>query len=304
MMQLQSASHTRLGARARVAVLREMMIFRYLSSSLLIASLLLAQATAFARPAPLTAEAKAAKETAHEAAVVAKQAKAYYEQKQFSLAAELYRRAYLLNQTRPEFLYGVGRSEQMAGHLPAAREALENLRRLLPANHPLQAKAAASLVEMQEIVAEPIIVIPPPVPVTPTFVEPAAAPTPVVVHVEAPKPTMVVTQTPIEPNTGHAWTQAAMWSGGVLVVSAVVLAIWAEVDRSALDADLGNIRGADAVSRQRTVNTMSTGSVIAAAAGAGALALGLYWRIGEQAASLRTPLLTAGPTALALTWRF
>ena len=286
-----------------VAVFGEMMTFRSPSRLLLVALLLMA-ASAHARPAPpAAAAAKPAKETAHEAAVVARQAKAYYGNKQFALAAELYRRAYVLNPARPEFLYGVGRSEQMAGHTQEARAALESLRQLLPPNHPLQSKAAASLVAMQDVVAEPVVVIPPPAPITPTVaVEPPRAPTPLVVEPEPPPP--VIAKLPPPEAPGHALTQAAMWAGGGLIVAAIGLAIWAEADRSALTSDLGAIRGTEATTRQERINSLSTASVIAAAAGAGALALGLYWRIGEQSTSQRTPTLTATPTTVGLTWRF
>ena len=290
---------------------REMMTFRYLSRLLILATLLHATLVS-ARPTKATspeatAAAKTAKETAHEAAVVAKQAKAYYGQKQFALAAELYRRAFELNPTRPEFLYGVGRSEQMAGHLPQAREALEKLRQLLPPTHKLQSKAAEALVEMQEVVAEPVVVIPEPVAVTPTTpvtvaVDPPRSPTPLVAHVDPTPPPIVVAQP--SPETGHTMTQAAMWTGGAFVVTGIALALWAQIDRSLLNADLGAIRGTEASSRQETINSLSTASVVAVAAGAGALALGLYWRIGEQSPAKRTPTLTATLTSVGLSWRF
>ena len=285
-----------------VVVLGEMMTFRCLSSFVLIVTLL-TSSIADARPhTRAAAQLHSAKASAHEAAVVARQAKAYYQKKQFALAAELYRRAYELNPARPEFLYGVGRSEQMAGHLPQARAALESLRQLLPPKHPLQAKAAASLVAMQEIVAEAVEVIPPPMAVTPVAqptptlaVAPPVAPTPVVV--EASPLTVVRSDSP------RALTRTAMWTGGALIVAGIALAVWAEVNRSTLAADLGVIRGTEAATRQQTVNSLSTASVISVAAGAGALALGLYWRIGETA-NPRTPVLTATPSTVQLSWRF
>ncbi len=283
------------------------MTFRYLSRLPLLVLLLLAT-LAHARPAhQADPAARTARETAHEAAVVAKQAKVYYDKKQFALAAELYRRAYQLNPLRPELLYGVGRSEQMAGHIAVAREALTSLRQLLPPMHPLQAKAATSLVEMQEVVAEPVVVIPQPVvvvpqPVTPTVaVEAPAPPTPVVAQVVASRQPPIVVPPAENP---HLLTQAAMWTGGGLILAGITMAIWAEVDRGALADALGTIRGTDATTRQDHINTLSTASVVAVAAGAGALALGLYWRIGEQTAGQRTPTLTVTPTSLGLAWRF
>jgi tetratricopeptide (TPR) repeat protein len=282
-----------------------MMTFRCLSSLLILT--LLAPQVALARPVKhVSAEAKAlaktAKQNAHEAAVVAKQAKAYYQQKQFALAAELYHRAYELNPARPEFLYGVGRSEQMAGHIPQARTALESLRELLPPKHPLQAKAAKSLVEMQDVAVHTVEVIPPPVvvlPVAPTPVEVVAlplAPTPVaIVQLPQPPPTIVKSESP------HPVTTGTMLMGGALIVTGIALAIVAEIDRSALAADLGVIRGSEAATRQQTVNSLSTGSVIAVAAGAGAMALGLYWRMGETA---KSPVLSATPSTVQLSWRF
>lgn len=286
------------------------MSFRFLSKLLIVVALG-TPATAQPRPAKNAPATQVAKETAHEAAVVAKQAKSYYGQKQYALAAELYRRAFLLNPTRPEFLYGVGRAEQMAGRTAEARQALEELRRLLPPNHPLQAKAAVSLVAMQEVVAEPVVVIPSPVvvppsePVTPTVaVILPAAPTPAVNVSRPPEPPVVAAQPQPLGEPSHTMSQVAMWAGGTLVVSGIAMALWAEVDRSLLASDLGVIRGTEAASRQQTINGLSTASVVAAAAGAGALALGLYWRIGEQSAGQRTPTLTASLTSVGLTWRF
>lgn len=287
-----------------------MMTFRCPSRLLLVALCLIA-VTAQARPTPeAVLAAKQAKETAHEAAVVAKQAKAYYQQKQFALAAELYRRAYQLNPLRPEFLYGVGRSEQMAGHRKEAREALESLRRLLPSAHPLQAKAAASLVEMQDVVEEPTVVIPPPIvvpppaPATPTVaIEPIAAPLPIAPTPELAQLPPVVVQTPPE-GPSHAFTQAAMWTGAGLTLAGIGLAIAAEVERGSLVAAKGTIRGTEASSRQDTINTLSTVSVVAVAMGAGSLALGLYWRFGERSAGERQPTLSLTPTSLRLAWRF
>ena len=99
------ASTKRASTRTRAArVALEMMSFRFLSKLLIVVALG-TPATAQPRPAKNAPATQVAKETAHEAAVVAKQAKSYYGQKQYALAAELYRRA-IIDQAGGEAIRG------------------------------------------------------------------------------------------------------------------------------------------------------------------------------------------------------
>lgn len=290
------------------------MTFRSRNSAwLVLVALLASPVHARGRPSPAAAAAHAA---AHDAAVVARQAKGYFGQRKFDLAAELYGRAYQLNPSRPEYLYGVGRAEQMAGRVHEARSALETLQKLLPAGHPLQAKASAALAQLRAAEPPPVVPTPPPPPPTevalPVAVSPAAAPTPTAASLPAP-PTPVVAARPPPPPPSvsltapppqHLMTQAAMWTGGAAILTGIGLAIGAEVMRSQLVDDLGVIRGTEAADRQRTINALSTASLIAVAAGAGGLALGLYWRIGEAAEGARGPVVSVGPSSVGVSWRF
>lgn len=284
-------------------------ICRCLNSFLLI-SLVVLPAEARPRKGLKTA----ATNSVHEAAIVAKQARAYYDKKDFALAAELYDRAYVLNPARPEYLYGVGRARQMAGRLEDARMALERLQALLPQNHPLQQKAEKSLKEIADAEkAKPPIVIAEPVQVTPTVVQVVEIPqvvTPVVALAPPPTPTQPQVPAPVEmqvvkpaeilSDSNNFGANATIIGGAALGVLGIGLSIWARVEQNALADDLGKVRGPEAASRQREINNLSTASLVSSVVGAGALALGLYWRLGEHRAQ---PVLTASPTWVGLAWR-
>jgi tetratricopeptide (TPR) repeat protein len=97
-----------------------------------------------ATPVPL---AVAATKASNEAAIVAKQALQYYNDKQWAMAAELYRRAYRIDPTKPEYLFGVGRAEQRAGRYKEALLAFETLLTILPEGDGFRAKAQRALDE-------------------------------------------------------------------------------------------------------------------------------------------------------------
>ncbi len=142
---------------------------------------------------PSACHAAVADKQVKEADKVATAAKVVYEQGQFPVAADLYRKAFRLNPAKPDYLYGVGRAEQRAGRYAQAKAAFEQLLALIPSDDPLAEKARKALGEVAAAdkaaqptpkPAEPAKAIPPPV-VVPAPVAPAAAPTPV--HQE-PKP--------------------------------------------------------------------------------------------------------------------
>jgi len=132
--------------------------------------------------------------------ILSEQAMDYFKNGQFALAAELYRKAFRLDPGRPEYLFGVGRSEQKAGRLPQARAAFDQVVALLPVSEPLAVKAQKALEELAAApTPAPAAPAPAPAPVAaaaPVAPTPAAAPAPVVAS--AP-PVPIVTADKIKP---------------------------------------------------------------------------------------------------------
>jgi len=102
-------------------------------------------------PVPL---AWAASKASVEAGIVAKQALQYYNAKQWAIAAELYRRAYRIDPTKPEYLFGVGRAEQRAGRYKEAILAFETLLTILPVGDGFRAKVEGAVAETRAQKAE------------------------------------------------------------------------------------------------------------------------------------------------------
>ena len=92
--------------------------------------------------------AHAAAPQAATGATVASEAKGYFDRGKWEMAAELYRRAFELDRSRPEYLYGVGRAEQENGKLEPARIAFDQLLALLPNTNPLYAKCKIRMAEL------------------------------------------------------------------------------------------------------------------------------------------------------------
>ncbi len=232
---------------------------------LLLASLAVAPTPAFAGNA-----------TVVEAAGVAKQAMDYYKAGEFTMAAELYRRAFRIDPTRPEYLFGLGRSLQNAQKYQDAMLAYESLLALLPATDPWSKKGRNALRELQTTMAalertlptkpevkpepaplpvakpapEPVKPAPPPEPVAPptpvkpppVVVTPVAAPV-VVKPVAA--PVVVATAPPADP--APRWRTYARWgllgAGAVAVIAGAAVYGSAASDRSALDGKLAQTQG-------------------------------------------------------------
>ena len=72
---------------------------------------------------------------------MSKQALDYYYKGKYPIATELYRRAYALDPSRPEYLYGAARSEHKAGHKAAAVKLYEELLQKAPPASPHAVKA-------------------------------------------------------------------------------------------------------------------------------------------------------------------
>jgi tetratricopeptide (TPR) repeat protein len=190
-----------------------------------------------------------------EAAMVAKQAIDYYQNGQFALAAELYRRAYRIDPTKPEYLYGVGRSEQKAGRVAEARLAFTALRGLLPSTDPYFRKCEQALDELNAVEN------PPAVDAKPVEVVPAAP---------------VQVQTPaIEPSHALPWTLVA--TGGALFVTGLAVTLSTISDANAwgrhsttTDAS-GQIIGTDYQSASNTVSSLNTRTGVGIGLGVGGL---------------------------------
>ena len=174
------------------------------------------------------------------------------------------------------------------------------LRRLLASRHPLQAKAAAALVAMQEVVADPVVVIPSPARVAPEVpvaalvtASPCAVPTPPEAHTELPRDPTCAAQTFPE----RVPDFVTMGAGGLLMAAGAALAIWADHDRRAQSGDSGGLQAAESRSRTHSVSILA---IVSATVGAGALAVGWYGRAPDR----MSPTLTASRTSVGLAWRF
>ena len=106
-------------------------------------------------PATTSATNKPQLTPAQEADECAKLGKAIYDKEQFAAAAELYRRAFRLYPAKPDYLYGVGRSEQRAGRYNLAKVAFQQLLALIPTDDPLAARARKALAEIAEVLEPP-----------------------------------------------------------------------------------------------------------------------------------------------------
>ncbi len=267
-------------------------------------TLLLALPVFAAAPAPAT-----------EAAMVAKQAIDYYQNQQYALSAELYRRAYRIDPTKPEYLFGVARSEQKAGNMKAARLAFETLKGLLPVTDPFYLKCQKTLDEMDaaEKTARPpppavpppqVIQAPPPVVETP---KPLPPPSVVVVKpVEAPPkvvavaPLPVVVQAPVDRTESKLlpWTLVA--GGGALFLAGLGVSLSTLSDAAAWNRDSsslganGKIIGTNYETASATVTSLNTRLGVGIGLGVGGLACAgvgtwLLLRHPDKVALLPTP---------------
>ncbi len=258
-----------------------------------------------------------------EAAIVAKQAIDYYQNGNPAMAAELYRRAFQLDPTKADYLFGVGRSEQKAGRVREATAAYENVVALLPSTNPLARKAQTALAELradaaptqaQNLANRPLVAEKVP--------EPARAPEPApatVAPVPAPAHVAPAAQPAAAPAPGD-WHRPVGWSlvavSGAGVVGAVILAVLASKNQSDLNGfktsaglyDPTRITPTDVGSRQTSINSLWTGvgiagGVAAVAGGVGAWALLTAPSPGSPVQSMT---LTPGPgdVGLGLAGRF
>lgn len=268
--------------------------------------LVVTAALLLAMPAHAANPKSAAPEQAQEAVIVSKQAKAYFDRGQYALAAELYRRAYEIDRSRPEFLFAIGRAEQKAGRLREALAAFEQLLTLLPVSNPLHIKAKVAVTEIRLALSP--VPAQQPEQATPAANQPqapTALPVPVTPSVDAKVasvPTVVVApvRAPAETEGSRAQLRRAGWIAGALGLAAAGgLAVVAGIRDAQLADDKGKITGDQARDRQGTINGLSTAAAVCGAVGLGGLALG-WWYLGDG------PRVQVGADArqVWLAWRF
>ena len=220
--------------------------------------------------APAWAGARAAAGNARAVALSA-QARAAYDSGEFARAAQLYRQALQTDPTEPQYLYGIGRSEQMGGRCPDALVAFAELRKRLPPDHPLMARAAAAIASCRPAPAPAVVA--PPEPATPVAA-PVALPSPaseVAAIVEAP-PIVAVSPVLAAPQT-PPWS---LWLALGLAAGAGSTAAWAGWQTLQLDAERGTLAGPAAAARQTTLNYASTIAAVMGAAASAALSHALW----------------------------
>ncbi len=280
---------------------------------LVAAVLLLALPVLAAPPAP-----------AVEASMVAKQAIDYYRHQAYVASADLYRRAYRIDPTKPEYLFGVGRSEQKAGKFKAARLAFESLMGLLPGTDPYFLKSQKALDEIDAVeksaAPPPLPVAPPPVAQPPrsTVEPPQPLPPPAVVVVKtvetlpqrepvAPPPVVLQAPRRLAENELVPWALVA--GGGALFIAGLGVSLSTLADAAAWKRDSGTlgpdgkIVGTNYQTASATVTSLNTRLGVGIGLGVGGLACAgggtwLLLRHPDKVALLPTP------QGLLLTGRF
>lgn len=248
----------------------------------LLATLLLACLTA----APADARPDASR--AHDQSVRARKA---YDAGEFVRAANLYRLAYQLNANEPTYLYGIGKSEQMAGRCAMADKAFAELKARLPTTHPIFARTTAAeelchppspVNTAPPVPAVSVVVVP--VTLTPTVDEAAAAP--VAVVIAPPAPPVPVNAAPIlatqrTPRRSTSWTLWAGVGAGVVASATGAWAGWATAD---LDGQVGHMSPSDARDRQVTINGASTAAAVLGGLALAGIGHGIwsYWQGAER----------------------
>lgn len=284
-------------------------------------------------PVALAAARKvAAVSPADEALDLARTARKVYEAGQFSAAAELWRKAFRLDPSKPDYLYGVGKAEQRAGNFAKAKAAFEQLLALVPADDPLAERSRKAMAEMAKA--------PEAAEKAPASVEPAAPP-PIAHGREVPAPPAETLEPPSapsplpaastpsaapeQPRPGAAVPVIAIanppawpvWgAGGVAVAAAVGAAVFAGLAMSAdSDADPYRIAGtvefdparisqADAKDRLDTIN--NRWMVAGVCSGVAMVSLGalgwMKWRGAPKANSSDGPSLKFHSNGAVLAW--
>jgi len=262
-----------------------------------------------------------------EASVVAKQAMDYYASGQFALAAELYRKAFRINPTQTDYLFGVARSEQRLGRIAESRAAFQQLLAVLPASDPLTAKSLQALEAMKRdedakvrpvAPPKPAEEAPPKVPekVKPADVQAKPVETPArraeVTPGKTAEAAKTATATPpvfIDKPGADAFggtRRTAGWAaaaGGVaLAIVAGTMAGVAASDEAWLDGhDARNITRSQAISSQESINRVWTGAAVSGgvAVAAGAVGAWLLWTTPPRHA-----VVLPRPDGVALAMRF
>lgn len=292
---------------------------------------LVALSATVAAPRTATAKPAQADESEAEASFVAKQAIDYYKNGDPLMAADLYRRAYRIDPSKPEYLFGAARAEQKAGKAQEALVAYQMVMALLPSTDPLAKKSKTAIAEIQAAAAAKPAT--PAAPTTPTqTVEPVRTPEPPAPAQPAPgtetapsspdpdpAPPGALRPIPVAPQAARvadvtrpapeaAWKQPVGWTlvatGGAAVLTGAVLAVIAASGKSSLEAnklpdgthyDPTKITADEIRSQQTAINGQVTGAVICGAVGVVAAGVGTWALLTAPSAKV---VWTPGPTPL------
>ncbi len=224
------------------------------------------------------------------------------------MAADLYRRAYRIDPSKPEYLFGAARAEQKAGRPAEALLAYQTVLALMPSTEPLAKKAQTAIDEIRAAdAAKPAQAVPPVPPPSP--VEKPALPAEPAKPIEQPKPVeppqLAPPSPPVEPLPTVAvkpiavatqpaeapadWKKPTGWAlvatGGVALVGGAILGALAASGRSSLDAnklpdgvhyDPSKITHDGIVSQQTAINSKATGAIVCGAVGVVAAGVGAW----------------------------
>lgn len=220
---------------------------------------------------PLHALAAPPLTPAQQAEVLGQQAFDFYGQKNWQMAAGLYRKAFLLSRV-PEWLFGAARAEHQAGQLVEAKRDYEFVREMVGPKDPRAAKATEYIAEVEAALRAqnapaPVTPVPAPKPVPPP--KPAAMEVPVATRAREPKNVL-------------AWT--AVGVGTAALTTGIVVLIWSTQDQTTLNAnrtadnrfDPSKITVDEARSQQSSINTRLIVGWALTGVGAAAAAYGAW----------------------------
>ncbi len=215
-------------------------------SSVYLAAALLVTATLVGSPQTGLAQAAPSAEQSKEAVIVSKQALDYYYKGRHEMAAELYRRAWELDPSRPEYGYGAARAEHKRGQLKVAIGLYEKVIKQAGPRHQMTIKSTHHLATARAALAAAGKGEPAGPTAKPEKPAPAAVAKPPQTGKKAPaKPATgarpaPVTDAGVSQKADAGWRPTAGWSavggGALLTTVGVVILLGAVADNDDLDA--------------------------------------------------------------------
>lgn len=300
------------------------------------AAILAMTVTSLGSPTPLARAAPrkpAASTPADQALDLARTARKVYEAGQFAAAAEMWRKAFRLDPSKPDYLYGVGKAEQRAGELLKAKAAFEQLLALVPGDDPLAERSRKALAEIalvrerQRHAAAAPIPAQPPIVAAPTAndpgQEPGSAGEPATAAPALPlpaTPSTVAASAVLTRESTESVPRLDVWPLRAALAATIASAAGAGIfaglawsaDRDAdayrapgsAEFDPARISEADAQGRIETINRRWL--IAGALGGVAALGLGvagwLKWRDPRGKAAIAVPTLRIGGGGATLAW--